>query len=103
MRQSVEVLQSSTLELSQLLNQVAEMNPTLEIGEDNEQFEEKLEPDAEHDLENLSEFDDTWREDQILMQGNNQSSGMDEELRDFLYSSIVAPKTLQQHLSLIHI
>lgn len=98
MRQSLEVLQASTMELSQLINQVAEMNPTLEVGEETEQLDDHVEPDAEHDLENLSEFDDTWREDQILTHGNNQSSGMDDELRDFLYNSIVAPKTLQQHL-----
>ena len=92
------MLQASTMELSQLINQVAEMNPTLEVGEETEQLDDHVEPDAEHDLENLSEFDDTWREDQILTHGNNQSSGMDDELRDFLYNSIVAPKTLQQHL-----
>jgi len=98
MRQSLEVLQASTMELSQLISQVAEMNPTLEVTEENEQLDDGLEPDAEHDLENLSEFDDTWREDQILMNGSQQRSGMDDELRDFLYNSIVAPKTLQQNL-----
>ena len=98
MRQSLEVLQASTMELSQLINQVAEMNPTLEVSEMTEHLDSTVEPDAEHDLENLSEFDDTWREDQILMRGSNQPAAMDDELRDFLYNSIVAPKTLQQHL-----
>ena len=98
MRQSLEVLQASTMELSQLINQVAEMNPTLEVSETTEHLDSAPEPDAEHDLENLSEFDDTWREDQILMRGSNQPAAMDDELRDFLYDSIVAPKTLQQHL-----
>jgi len=98
MRQSLEVLQASTMELSQLINQVAELNPTLEVGEITEHLDDIVEPDAEHDLENLSEFDDTWREDQILMNGSTQSSAMDGDLRDFLYDSIVAPKTLQQHL-----
>ncbi|BDS05490.1 RNA polymerase sigma-54 factor [Oceaniferula spumae] len=98
MRQSLEILQANTMELTQLISQVAEMNPTLEVGEENEQLDDTLAPDAEHDLENLSEFDDTWREDQILMHGNQQSSGSDDELRDFLYNSIVAPQTLQQHL-----
>ncbi len=98
MRQSLEILQASTMELSQLINQVAELNPTLEIGEEIERLDDTLEPDAEHDLENLSEFDDTWREDHILMHGSNQPSGMNDELRDFLYNSIVAPRTLQQHL-----
>lgn len=98
MRQSLEVLQSSTMELSQLINQIAEMNPTLEISEDIEQLDNTPEPDAEHDLENLSEFDDTWREDQILAHGSSQASTAGEALRDFIYNSIVEPKTLQQHL-----
>jgi len=98
MRQSLEILQANTLELSQLLHQVAEMNPTIEIQNDTEQLDDTPEPDAEHDLENLSEFDDTWRDDQILMHGSRQHTGDDEERREFLYNSIVAPLTLQQHL-----
>jgi len=98
MRQSLEILQSNTMELAQLLRQAAEMNPTLEIESEHEVPEDTHEPDAEHDLENLSEFDDTWREDQILMHGNRQHSTDDEERREFLYNSIVAPLTLQQHL-----
>jgi len=98
MRQSLEILQANTLELSQLLHQVAEMNPTLEIQDQTEQLDETLEPDAEHDYENLSEFDDTWRDDQIHNHGTRQHTGDDEERREFLYNSIVAPLTLQQHL-----
>lgn len=98
MRQSLEILQANTLELSQLLYQVAEMNPTIEIQEDTTQLDTPTEPDAEHDIENLSEFDDTWRDDQILMHGSRQHTGDDEERRDFLYNSIVAPLTLQQHI-----
>lgn len=98
MRQSLEILQANTMELSQLISQAAEMNPTLEISEDSEQFEEMLPADAETDYENLSEFDDYWREDQILTHGTHSLSTDDEERREFLYNSIVAPKTLQQHL-----
>lgn len=36
-----------------------------------ESIEQPPGPDAEHDLENLSEFDDTWREDQILTHGSH--------------------------------
>ena len=98
MRQSLEILQANTMELSQLINQVAELNPTIEISEDLEHLEEAVIPDAEHDTENLSELDDTWREDQIMSHGSIKSSSDDEERREFLYNSIVAPKTLQQHL-----
>ena len=98
MRQSLEILQASSMELSQLLSQVAEMNPTLEITEDHDQVDESQPVDAETDYENLSEFDDYWREDQILMHGNRTHTSDDEERREFLYNSIVAPQTLQQHL-----
>lgn len=98
MRQSLEILQANTMELSQLLGQIAEINPTLEIIEEAEPLEDPLSPDAEHDLENLSEFDDTWREDNIMMHGTHQHTSDDEERREHLYNSIVAPKTLQQHL-----
>lgn len=98
MRQSLEILQANTMELSQLISQAAEMNPTLEISEESEQFEDLLPADAETDYENLSEFDDYWREDQILSRGTHHYTSDDEERREFLYNSIVAPKTLQQHL-----
>ena len=98
MRQSLQILQANSLELSQLLNQVAELNPTIEIETENTPLDDNLPPEAEHDIENLSEFDDTWREDQILMHGNRQHTSDDEERREHLYNSIVAPITLQQHL-----
>jgi len=98
MRQSLNILQANTMELTQLLSQAAEMNPTLEITEDLDHLENTAEPDAEVDYENLSEFDDTWRDDQILLHGNRQHTADDEERREFLYNSIVAPQTLQQHL-----
>ena len=98
MRQSLNILQANTMELTQLLSQAAEMNPTLEITGDLEHLDDAPEPDAEVDYENLSEFDDTWRDDQILMHGNRQQSSDDEERREFLYNSIVAPQTLQQHM-----
>jgi len=98
MRQSLNILQANTMELTQLLSQAAEMNPTLEITDDLDQLDNTPEPDAEVDYENLSEFDDTWRDDQILMHGNPQHTSDDEERREFLYNSIVAPQTLQQHM-----
>lgn len=98
MRQSLEILQANTLELSQLISQIAQTNPTLEVETEHEELEEAAAPDAERDLENLSEFDDAWREDQIMLHGSRQHSAEDEERREHLYNSIVAPKTLQQHL-----
>lgn len=98
MRQSLEILQANTMELSQLLHQVAELNPTLDIQEENLQLDDTTTPDAEADYENLSEFDDTWRDDQIVNHGSRQYTSDEEERREFLYNSIVAPLTLQQHL-----
>ena len=98
MRQSLNILQANTMELAQLLSQATEMNPTLEIIDDTDPLDDTPAADAEVDYENLSEFDDSWREDQILMHGNPQHTNDDEERREFLYNSIVAPQTLQQHL-----
>jgi RNA polymerase sigma-54 factor len=98
MRQSLEILQANTMELSQLLSRVTEINPTLEITNEYEQIDDIPAPDAERDLEILSEFDDTWREDLIMTQGGHQHTAADEERREHLYNSIVAPMTLQQHL-----
>ena len=98
MRQSLDILQANTMELGQLLSQAAEMNPTLEITEDSEELDNAPTADAETDYENLSEFDDYWREDQIVTHAARQHTADDEERREFLYNSIVAPKTLQQHL-----
>lgn len=98
MRQSLNILQANTMELAQLLSQATEMNPTLEIIDDTDPLDDTPAADAEVDYENLSEFDDSWREDQILMHGNPQHTNDDEERREFLYNSIVAPRTLQQHL-----
>lgn len=98
MRQSLEILQANTMELSQLLRQAAEINPTLEITEPAEQLVDTPPADAETDYENLSEFDDHWRENAILTHGSHQTPPGDEQRREFLYNSIVSPKTLQQHL-----
>ena len=98
MRQSLEILQANSMELSQLIQHAAEINPTIEITEDSDQLEDTTVKDVESDQERLGDAEDTWREDQILMHGNRQTSGDDEERREFLYNSIVAPKTLQQHL-----
>lgn len=98
MRQSLEILQANTLELGQLLQQVSELNPALEIEQDHQELESPSEPDAEHDYENLSEFDDSWREEQILYHRGQATHREEEQRRDFLYNSIVAPQTLQQHL-----
>lgn len=101
MRQSLEILQANTLELSQLLRQQIELNPTLEDVSESESIED-LEfdaPDEDDFDEHHDNFDDDLRELAIMENralGNNPDS---EERREFLYNSLVAPKTLSAHLT----
>jgi RNA polymerase sigma-54 factor len=99
MRKSLEILQTSTLELSQLLRQALETNPTLEDITEIESLDQDS-PDADDpdSLEYLNETEDDWRDRSILDGRNNQWTQEDEERRQRLYDNIVAPESLQQHL-----
>ncbi len=101
MRKSLEILQASTLELSQLMRQALETNPTLEdITEVESLDDEGPDPEEADSLDSMNETDDDWREQAILEGRNNQWTQEDEERRQRLYDNIVAPETLQQHLQL---
>jgi RNA polymerase sigma-54 factor len=99
MRKSLEILQASTLELSQLLRQALETNPTLEDITEIESLDQES-PDADDpdSLEYLNETEDDWRDRSILDGRNNQWTQEDEERRQRLYDNIVSPESLQQHL-----
>lgn len=99
MRKSLEILQAGTMELSQLLRQALETNPTLEdITEVTSLDEDTTDPDEADSLEYMNETEDDWRDRSILEGRNNQWTQEDEERRQRLYDNIVAPETLQQHL-----
>ena len=99
MRKSLEILQASTLELSQLLRQALETNPTLEDITEIESLDQDQTDSEEADsLDYLNETDDDWRDRSILDGRNNQWTQEDEERRQRLYDNIVAPESLQQHL-----
>ncbi len=99
MRKSLEILQASTLELSQLLRQALETNPTLEdITEVSSLDDDGTDPEEADSLQYMNETDDDWRDRAILEGRNNQWTQDDEERRQRLYDNIVAPETLQQHL-----
>lgn len=101
MRRSLEILQSNSMELSQMIHQAMEMNPVLEQLEEVPDDNYDEEPDAYEegdDLGHLNETDDDYRERDIHRNASNFSSD-DEERRQFLYESIVAPETLQQFLA----
>jgi len=100
MRQGLELLHTSSLELSQLVQQALEINPVLEqisteTSIDSEIEEAESNEDSEASM--LSEMADDFREEMITTR-KNQSSGPDQDYIDYFYNSIVAPKTLQQHL-----
>ncbi len=101
MRKSLEILQASTLELNQLLRQALETNPVLEdITELPSLDEEAPDPEEADSLEHLNETDDDWRDREIMENRSTPWTSEDEERRQRLYDSIVAPETLQQHLQL---
>jgi RNA polymerase sigma-54 factor len=99
MRKSLEILQASTLELSQLLRQALETNPTLEDITEIESLDQES-PDADDpdSLEYLNETEDDWRDRSILDGRSSPWTQEDEERRQRLYDNIVAPESLQQHL-----
>ncbi|MES2997412.1 MAG: RNA polymerase factor sigma-54 [Verrucomicrobiota bacterium] len=99
MRKSLEILQANSLELSQLLRQSLEANPTLEDVTEISSLDEDG-PDSEEgdSLARLNDTDDDWRERAIYEGRNITWSQDDEERRQYLYESIVAPVSLQSHL-----
>ncbi len=99
MRKSLEILQAGTLELNHLIQQALETNPVLEDLTEVLSLDEEAPEESEADsLEYLNDTDDDWR-DRVIMEGKSSPwTSEDEERRQRLYDSIVAPETLQKHL-----
>ncbi len=99
MRKSLEILQAGTMELSQIITQALELNPVLEdVTESISLDEDGSDPEEADSLEYLNDTDDDWR-DRTIMEGKSSPwTNDDEERRQRIYDSIVAPMTLQQHL-----
>lgn len=97
MRQGLELLQASSMELSQMLQQALLSNPVLEQVDEFEELKVETPEDSEKDSEVLDNLADDYRENQIT-QNQTSSTNLDQDALDFIYNSIVAPKTLQQHL-----
>jgi len=99
MRKSLEILQASTMELSQIINLALENNPVLEDASESISLDELGQDPEELDrLESLNDTDDDWRERNIIEGSTQTWTQDDEERRQHLYDSLVAPVTLQQHL-----
>lgn len=102
MRQSLEILQANTLELSQLLTQVMQINPVLEDITEHESLDEITDAEKEDagDYDDWQEsYDDDMRELAIMERRNQGISQDTVEAREHFYNSIVAPLTLQEHLT----
>ena len=100
MRRSLEILQANSMELTQMVRTALETNPVLEdITEVISLDADGPTPDEADSLDSLNETDDDWRELQILERGAKSWTADDEERREHMYNSIVAPETLQQHLA----
>lgn len=100
MRRSLEILQANSMELSHMVQQALELNPVLEDATEMLSLDaEKPDPDEADSLSELNQTDDDWRELEIMERRSQNWSADDEERREHLYNSIVAPETLQQALS----
>jgi len=98
MRKSLEILQAGTLELSQLVRQALETNPVLEDLTEIQSLDDVADAEDLDSLEYLNTTDDDWRERSIFEGKSSPWTQDDEERRQRVYDSIVAPETLQQHL-----
>lgn len=105
LQQSLNILQAPVFELRQLIDLEMSQNPVLE-AEDNDVSLEEERPEAElHDddfaaeFERLSQMDEEWRTwmQQSATANGARTSG-EEERRQFLFDSLAAPVTLQDHL-----
>jgi RNA polymerase sigma-54 factor len=99
MRKSLEILQAGTMELSQIITQALELNPVLEdMTESISLDDDGPDPEEADSLEYLNDTDDDWRDRSIMEGKSSPWTNDDEERRQRIYDSIVAPMTLQQHL-----
>lgn len=102
MQQSLQLLQTPTLELRQLVQQELVVNPTLEEESTDISLEDATSSseDEEFDREfaELSQLDEEWRE--YMAQSRISSPKRDDadERHQFVMDSIVEPVTLQDHL-----
>lgn len=102
MQQSLQLLQTPTLELRHLVQQEMVANPTLEEESNEVSLEDASTPGEDEDFEKefaeLSKLDEEWRE--YMAQSRMAAPKRDdaEERHQFAMDSIVEPITLQDHL-----
>ena len=105
LQQSLNILQAPVAELRQMIGQEMAQNPVLEM-EDGDLTRENDSPEAEledddfaGEFEKLSQMEEEWRTwQQQSNAGHGPRTSEEEERRQFLFDSLAAPVTLQDHL-----
>ncbi len=102
MQQSLQLLQTPTLELRHLIQEELDSNPTLEDESIEVSLEETSSPDEDEEFDKefaeLSQMDEEWRE--YMAQARVAAPPRDdaEERHQFMMDSLVTQVTLQEHL-----
>lgn len=103
MQQSLQLLQTPTLELRHLIQQELVTNPTLEDETEEVSLEDATSGDEDEEFDKefaeLSQLDEEWRE--YMSQSRVSSPRRDDadEKYQYMMDSIVEEKTLQDHLT----
>jgi RNA polymerase sigma-54 factor len=105
LQQGLVILAAPVAELRQMISQEMAQNPVLELDEnDTAPEEERLESELEDDdfaseFDRLSQMEEEWRTwQQQSNAGHGPRTSEEEERRQFLFDSLAAPVTLQDHL-----
>ncbi|MDF1812124.1 MAG: RNA polymerase factor sigma-54 [Verrucomicrobiales bacterium] len=102
MQQSLQLLQTPTLELRHLIQQELNANPTLEDDTHDVSLEEASTPDEDEEfdkeLAELSQLDEEWREYMAQSRVSSPKRDDADEKYQFMMDSIIDPVTLQEHL-----
>jgi RNA polymerase sigma-54 factor len=98
MQQSLQVLQAPVLELRNLVEQELQVNPVLEEEPPEREQETDGGDEWDDELREISRLDDEWRDYMSQSGAYEGRSAEAQERREFLFSSLHTPKSLQQHL-----
>ena len=99
MRQSLEILQATALELQQMVRQELESNPVLEeeeVPEVESAETDDEEEDGEDELEELRALEDDWSS--FSAEGSQNGDAEAEARRQHFLEGVAPPETLAQHL-----
>ncbi|HEY8902236.1 MAG TPA: RNA polymerase factor sigma-54 [Chthoniobacterales bacterium] len=98
MQQSLQVLQAPVLELRNLVEQELQVNPVLEEEPPEREQETDGGDEWDDELREISRLDEEWRDYMSQSGAYEGRSAEAQERREFLFSSLHTPKSLQQHL-----